>query len=147
MLTQKCVHEWYVVGPCLTTAIWCCCKPFSQWHRSFHRKLGSHWLKFLRQCHVAVVRQGPAFPTCTSAWHFQGSAAICSIIAIVEAALESSMSPAMAVLKYRKRQKLKPSKLKLQLISRITYQGLKFDFYPYHFIKTYMTYNLISTCP
>ena len=32
-------------GPCLTTAI--------QW------KLHSHWLKFLRQRHVAVVRQDP----------------------------------------------------------------------------------------
>ena len=46
-------------GPCLTTAIWRCRKPFSQWHRSFQRKLRSHWLKFLRQRHVAVVRQGP----------------------------------------------------------------------------------------
>ena len=46
-------------GPCLTTAIWCCRKPFSQWQRSFQRKLRSHWLKFLWQRHVAVVRQGP----------------------------------------------------------------------------------------
>ena len=46
-------------GPCLTTAIWCCRKNSSQWQRSFHWKLPSHWLKFLRQRHVAVVRQGP----------------------------------------------------------------------------------------
>ena len=44
---------------CLKTAIWRCRKPFSQWQHSFHRKLPSHWLKFLRQRHVAVVRQGP----------------------------------------------------------------------------------------
>ena len=47
-------------GPCLTTAIRCCRKPLSQWQRSFQRKLRSHWLKFLQQRHVEVVRQGPA---------------------------------------------------------------------------------------
>ena len=31
----------------------------SQLQRSFQRKLRSHWLKFLRQRHVAVIRQGP----------------------------------------------------------------------------------------
>ena len=46
-------------GPCVTTAIWRCRNPFSQWQRSFQRKLRSHWLKLLRQRHVAVVRQGP----------------------------------------------------------------------------------------
>ena len=46
-------------GPCLTTAIWRCRNPFSQWQRSFQRKLRSHWLKFLQQRHVAAVRQGP----------------------------------------------------------------------------------------
>ena len=46
-------------GPCLTTVIWRCRNPFSQWQRSFQRKLRSHWLKFLRRRHVAVVRQGP----------------------------------------------------------------------------------------
>ena len=46
-------------GPCLTTAIWRCRKNSSQWQRSFQWKLHSHWLKFLRQRHVAVVRQGP----------------------------------------------------------------------------------------
>ena len=46
-------------GPCLTTAIWRCRNPFSKWERNFQRKLCSHWLKCLRQRHVAVVRQGP----------------------------------------------------------------------------------------
>ena len=50
-----------VAGPCLTTAIWRCCKNSSQWHRSFHWKLRSHWLKFLRQRRVAVVIQGPGY--------------------------------------------------------------------------------------
>ena len=40
-------------------AIWRCRKNFSQWQRSFLWKLRSHWLIFLRQRHVAVVRQGP----------------------------------------------------------------------------------------
>ena len=37
----------------------------SQWQRSFQWKLCSHWLKFLRQRHVAVVRQGPEECTLT----------------------------------------------------------------------------------
>ena len=45
--------------PCLTTAIWRCRKNSNQWQHSFQWKLYSHWLKFLRQRHVAVVRQGP----------------------------------------------------------------------------------------
>ena len=45
--------------------IWRCRKPFSQWQRSFQRKLRSHWLKFLRQRHVALVRQGPVMHNCT----------------------------------------------------------------------------------
>ena len=44
-------------GPCLTTAI--LRNPSNQWQRSFQRKLRSHWLKLLRQRHVAVVRQSP----------------------------------------------------------------------------------------
>ena len=52
----------WTAGPCHTTAIWRCRKPFSQWQRSFQRKLRSHWLKFLRQRHVAVLRQGPCLP-------------------------------------------------------------------------------------
>ena len=61
-------------GPCLTTTIWHCRNPFSQWERSFQRKLRSHWLKFLRQCHIAGVRQGPGvslvFTNLTFLGHF-----------------------------------------------------------------------------
>ena len=46
-------------GPCITTAIWHCRKHFSQWQHSFQWKLRSHWLKFLRQRHVALVIQDP----------------------------------------------------------------------------------------
>ena len=50
-----------IQGPCacLTPAVWRCRKPFSQWQHSFQRKLCPHWLKSLRQRHVALVRQGP----------------------------------------------------------------------------------------
>ena len=44
---------------CLITAIWRSCKPFSQWQRSFHTKMRSHWLKLLQQRHITVVRQCP----------------------------------------------------------------------------------------
>ena len=61
--------RWAPAMPCLTTAIWRCRKNSSQWLRSFQWKLHSHWLKFLRQRHVAVVRQGPVrFPGCSSLW-------------------------------------------------------------------------------
>ena len=49
-----------VPGPCLTTATWRCCKKFSQWERSFQRKLCCHWMKRLRQRQIDVVRQAPA---------------------------------------------------------------------------------------
>ena len=60
-------HVWMIkeiiysdtTGPCLTRAIWRCRKNSSQLQRSFQWKLRSHWLKFLRQRHVAVVRQDP----------------------------------------------------------------------------------------
>ena len=45
-------------GPSLTIAIWRCRNPFSQWQCSFQKKLHPHWLKFLRQRHVAVIRLG-----------------------------------------------------------------------------------------
>ena len=48
-------------GSCITNATWRCPKNFSQWERSFHWKLCCHWLKFLRQCQIAVVIQGPGF--------------------------------------------------------------------------------------
>ena len=47
-------------GLCLTTATWRCRKNFIQWECSFHWKLHCHWLEFLRQRQIAVVRQGPA---------------------------------------------------------------------------------------
>ena len=37
-----------------------CRKNFSQWQRSFQWKLRSHWLKFLRQHHIAVFSTGPS---------------------------------------------------------------------------------------
>ena len=36
---------WPCPGPCITTAIWRCRNPFSQWQRSFQWKLCFHWLK------------------------------------------------------------------------------------------------------
>ena len=48
-----------ITGPCVTTAIWRCCNSFNQWQHSSQRKLRSHWLKFLWQRHVAIVKQGP----------------------------------------------------------------------------------------
>ena len=59
---QYMITSWMTVAHhiySLAAAIWRCRNPFSQWQRSFRRKLRSHWLKFLRQRHVAVVRQGP----------------------------------------------------------------------------------------
>ena len=46
-----------VAGPCITTAIWRCRNPFSEWQHSFQWKLQCHWLKGLRQHHVAAVIQ------------------------------------------------------------------------------------------
>ena len=46
-------------GSCITAAIWRCRKNFSQSQRSFQWKLRSHWLKFLRQRYVALVKKGP----------------------------------------------------------------------------------------
>ena len=45
-------------GLCFTTATWCCRKNFSWWERSFCWKLCCHWLKFLQQRKIAVVRHG-----------------------------------------------------------------------------------------
>ena len=41
-----------------TRALYCWCSPHSQWQHSFQLKLRSHWLKGLRQRHIAVVIQG-----------------------------------------------------------------------------------------
>ena len=46
-------------GPCLITVIRRCRNPFSQGQCSCQRKLRSHWIHFLRQHHVAGVKQGP----------------------------------------------------------------------------------------
>ena len=43
----------------LTNATWRCRKNFSQWERRFNWKLRCHWLEFLRQRQITVVRQGP----------------------------------------------------------------------------------------
>ena len=47
-------------GPCITIVFVTCRKNFSQWHRSFQRKLHFHWLKFLRHVAITLVIQGPA---------------------------------------------------------------------------------------
>ena len=46
-------------GPCITNVFATRRKNFSQWHRSFQRKLRSHWLKFLRHVAITLVIQGP----------------------------------------------------------------------------------------
>ena len=45
-----------MTGPCITNVFATRRKNFSQWYRSFQRKLLSHWLKFLR--HVAKIISG-----------------------------------------------------------------------------------------
>ena len=50
-------------GPCLTAATWCYRKNFSQWECSFHWKLHCHWLEFLRQHQIAVVRRAQVWGT------------------------------------------------------------------------------------
>ena len=46
-------------GPCITNVFATRRKNFSQWYRSFQRKLLSHWLKFLRHVAITLVIQGP----------------------------------------------------------------------------------------
>ena len=46
-------------GPSITNVFATRRKNFSQWHRSFQRKLLSHWLKFLRHVAITLVIQGP----------------------------------------------------------------------------------------
>ena len=55
-------------GSRLTTAIWRCCKPFSQWQCSFQRKLHCHWLKFLQQRHVVIAQD----PVCSKNHNITG---------------------------------------------------------------------------
>ena len=47
-------------GPCLTTAIWRCRKHFSQWQRSFQRKLHSHLDKILVTASCRSSKTGPS---------------------------------------------------------------------------------------
>ena len=49
----------HITGPCITNVFATRRKSFSQWHRGFHRKLRSHWLKFLRHVAITLVIQGP----------------------------------------------------------------------------------------
>ena len=46
-------------GPYITNVFATRRKNFSQWHRSFQRKMLSHWLKFLRHVAITLVIQGP----------------------------------------------------------------------------------------
>ena len=48
-----------ITGPCITNVFATRLKNFSQWYRSFQRKLLSHWLKFLRHVAITLVIQGP----------------------------------------------------------------------------------------
>ena len=48
-------------GPCITNVFATRRKNFSQWHRSFQRKLLSHWLKFFRHVAITLVIQGPGY--------------------------------------------------------------------------------------
>ena len=49
----------YGPGPCITNVFATCRKNFSQWHRSFQRKLRSHWPKILRHVAITLVIQAP----------------------------------------------------------------------------------------
>ena len=51
--------RWLSAGPCITNVFATRRKNFSQWYRSFQRKLLSHWLKFLRHVAITLVIQGP----------------------------------------------------------------------------------------
>ena len=65
--------KWYMCfdtrlpGPCITNVFATRRKNFSQWHRSFQRKLLSHWLKFLRHVAKTLVIQGPVLFLTSSA--------------------------------------------------------------------------------
>ena len=54
----------HVPGPCITNVFATRRKNFSQWYRSFQRKLLSHWLKFLRHVAITLVIQGPGNTVC-----------------------------------------------------------------------------------
>ena len=50
---------WNYTGPCITNVFATRRKNFSQWYRSFQRKLLSLWLKFLGHVAITLVIQGP----------------------------------------------------------------------------------------
>ena len=60
-LSQNWQKHWDT-GPCITNVFATCRKNFSQWHRSFQRKLRTHWLKFLRHVAITLVIQDPDLP-------------------------------------------------------------------------------------
>ena len=64
--------RWTEPGPCITNVFATRRKNFSQWHRSFQRKLRSHWLKFLRHVAKTLVIQGPGL-TCLVKWRPYGN--------------------------------------------------------------------------
>ena len=64
---------WINAGPCITNVFATRRKNFSQWHRSFQRKLLSHWLKFLRHVAITLVIQGPDLLSIRPRWtYFNG---------------------------------------------------------------------------
>ena len=69
---------------CITTAIWRCRRNFSQWQRSFQWKLRTHWLKVLRQDHVAVVIQDPSRNWLSEIWQLRNGTDLkmCQILPI-----------------------------------------------------------------
>ena len=74
-----------VPGPCITNVFATCRKNFSQWHRSFQRKLRSHWLKFLRHVAITLVIQGPDI-----GWHSDNKGWIHYINELVQELCNSS---------------------------------------------------------
>ena len=67
-------------GPCLITAIRRCHNPFSQWPRSFQRKLRSYWLKFLWQRHVAVENRTLTTQIAQAATPTNGGHVSCTVL-------------------------------------------------------------------
>ena len=59
IITPGCIGNNCSPGHGITNVFATCRKNFSQWHRSFQRKLRSHWLKFLRHVAISLVIQGP----------------------------------------------------------------------------------------
>ena len=66
LITTPCLLARNLPGPCITNVFATRRKNFSQWHRSFQRKLLSHWLKFLRLVAITLVIQGPGVYVCVS---------------------------------------------------------------------------------